>query len=76
MHDRERCQCFGWYCSLDLYRKKLRSLHFRANVEFGRSVEGHSVGCENELGEGFLLRTSLREGDCRHFPLSFLLTFH
>jgi hypothetical protein len=62
---------FGWYCSLDLYRKELCSLHFRGNFEFSRSVEGHSVGCGSELGEGFILSTSLREGYCRNFALSF-----
>ena len=75
MHDRERYQCFGWYCSLDLYRKELCSLYFHGNFEFGRSVEGHSVGCESELGERFILRTSLREGNCRNFALSFQLAF-
>jgi hypothetical protein len=62
VYDRERYHWFSWYCSLDLYRKKLCSMHFRGNFEFIRSVDGHSVGCEIELGEGFLLRTSLREG--------------
>jgi hypothetical protein len=71
MGDRERYQCFGWYCRLDLYRKKLCSLYFHGNFEFSRSVEGHSVGCESELGERFILRTSLREGNCQKFCVEF-----
>ena len=71
MHNGERYQWFGWYYSPDLCRKKLCKLHFRGNLEFSRSVEGHGIGCGSDLEEGFQLWMSLREGDCRNFALSF-----